>query len=211
MTKKSFYKVKNETYKVIRHYPSKGDADGPLPRALLRMVPRGGGAAIAKGPQGHYVIYLDRSGKIDGAPVWLKPAQYKRAMSYEYSEEREMGNLDQLIEDLRSGKLDEDLVPSGAKKFQFASPPKVKSASKDDSPPKKGTKVIINGSKYDIQKVLESGLIGKQPAHQVVVKRPRGKKMSTAIVWKSKGGSWMARMYIELWFPGARTYSAFKK
>lgn len=79
------------TFKVVRTYPTKGDADGPFPRDLLRLIKKGGGAVLLKagkgaGAPGHYFMALDASGKRDGFPVWLKPAQYKRAMSYEYSE-----------------------------------------------------------------------------------------------------------------------------
>jgi len=81
-------KLDDSKFKILREYPTKEDADGPLPRDLLRLVPRGGGACIAKmvsgsGSPGHYVIYKDAQGKISGAPVWMKPMQYERAMQYE--------------------------------------------------------------------------------------------------------------------------------
>jgi hypothetical protein len=76
-------------FKVVRSYPTHGDADGPFPRSLLRLIKkRGGGAKLLKltggaGAAGHY-FWAMHNGKPDGAPVWMKPAQVKRAMSYEY-------------------------------------------------------------------------------------------------------------------------------
>ena len=70
---------------VERYYPTKEDADGPLPRSLLRgLKKKGGSAAIAKDEKGSpFVVYYQDEAK-DGAPLWMRPAQYKRAMEYEY-------------------------------------------------------------------------------------------------------------------------------
>jgi len=98
-------------FEVIRVYPTKADADGPLPRELLRLIPRGGGAVmttLTKGRSqtgdgrapGNYVFFIRRNGEQDGAPVWMKPSQATRALGYEYSEaESWSGNA--LIDEVR--------------------------------------------------------------------------------------------------------------
>ena len=75
------------TYKVVRVFPTKDDADGPLPKNLLRLIKKGGGAAMVElvegdGQKGHYIRAFGPSGSWDGHPVWLKPAQVKRIQSY---------------------------------------------------------------------------------------------------------------------------------
>lgn len=76
------------TFQVIRKYDSKMDATGPIGRDFLRTIPSGGGGALVKkvsgGHQaGYYFIALDSRGKPDGKPMWMSPANYKRAMRYE--------------------------------------------------------------------------------------------------------------------------------
>jgi len=89
------------TFKVLRVFATKDDADGPLPKGLLRLIKKGGGAALveqlpSKGykvkgdmlvspdssmPR-HYIRAFGPSGSWDGHPVDLKPAQLKRLHSY---------------------------------------------------------------------------------------------------------------------------------
>jgi len=79
-------KIDGEKFKVVRVYPTKDHADGPLPSSLLRLMKKsGGGVLLKKQSDGEpYFLYLGAGGKADGAPIWLKPQQYKRIMSYEY-------------------------------------------------------------------------------------------------------------------------------
>ena len=99
-----------ETYKVLRYYPTKAHAEGPFPTTLTRLMRKDGGALLVElqpgkkskeqdggihtpGPRGgswrpkHYIVYLDGEGNTDGAPVDLKPHQFKRVMSYKESTE----------------------------------------------------------------------------------------------------------------------------
>lgn len=83
--------VDGQQFKVVKVYAGKADTVGPLPRELVRLVPRGGGAAVlelVKGSmdKGHYVVYFNQHGDLDGHPVWMKPMQVKRAMQYEGTE-----------------------------------------------------------------------------------------------------------------------------
>ncbi len=94
-----------ESYQVLRSYPTKGHADGPFPKDLLRLVDRDGGAALVEllTPPGYeaqdtllvsedsslpryFFLALQANGEPDGKPIGLSPAQYNRAMSYEYGE-----------------------------------------------------------------------------------------------------------------------------
>jgi hypothetical protein len=97
-------------FKVLRHYPTKADATGPLPTTLTRYIKKGWSASVVEllpGRTGHvkgdvimryddprsrdgvssvpryYVIYYNHRGMVDGGPVALKPHQYRRAMSYQ--------------------------------------------------------------------------------------------------------------------------------
>jgi hypothetical protein len=93
--------VGDDKYKVLRVFPTKDDADGPLPTGLLRLIKKGGGAALVEllPPKGYKVKgdmlvspdssrprYFIRAfgpgGSWDGSPVDLKPAQLKRLHSY---------------------------------------------------------------------------------------------------------------------------------
>jgi hypothetical protein len=81
-------KFGTSTFQVIRKYDSRMDATGPIGRDFLRTIPSGGGGALVKkvsgGHQaGYYFIALDSRGKPDGNPMWMSPANYKRAMRYE--------------------------------------------------------------------------------------------------------------------------------
>lgn len=95
-------KAGDDTYKVLKVFPTKDDADGPLPKNLLKLVKKGGGAALVEllPPKGYkvkgdmlvspdssrpryYIRAFGPSGSWDGFPVNLKPAQYKRLQSYE--------------------------------------------------------------------------------------------------------------------------------
>lgn len=90
-----------DKFKILRLYSSKGDADGSFPKSLVKLIGKGGGAALLERLPGkgykvqkdvlvsktasyprYYMLALGAGGKPDGAPVALKPAQYKRAMSY---------------------------------------------------------------------------------------------------------------------------------
>ena len=98
----------DETFKVLRVFPTKDDADGPLPKNLLRLIKKGGGAALVELlPSGdykvkgdmliapdsskprHYIRAFGPSGSWDGFPVALKPPQLKRLHSY-----KEAGDYD---------------------------------------------------------------------------------------------------------------------
>lgn len=90
-----------DTYSVLHVFPTKADADGPLPKDLLRLIRRGGGAAFVElnahkglradgdmmiGP-GHsrpryYVLALGTDGQRDGYPVALKKTQLERIRRY---------------------------------------------------------------------------------------------------------------------------------
>ena len=95
-------KAGDDTYKVLKVFPTKDDADGPLPKNLLKLIKKGGGAALVEllPPKGYkvegdmlvspdssrpryYIRAFGPSGSWDGFPVDLKPAQYKRLQSYE--------------------------------------------------------------------------------------------------------------------------------
>jgi len=114
-----------DTYKIIRVYPTKDDAVGPFPSTLTRLIKKGEGALLGEllpgkgekkekggisGPSdtggywkpAYYILYVGKDGKQEGGPVSLKPHQYKRAMSYQYSES---------VEDLAES------VPPNAKKM----------------------------------------------------------------------------------------------
>lgn len=107
--KAEMLQVGNDHYKVVRVYPTKEHADGPFPRDLLRLIKPGGGALLldlqpgknetrsakhkdvifSSEPMGgssrprYYMLALKPGGQPDGSPVSLKPAQYKRVMSYQ--------------------------------------------------------------------------------------------------------------------------------
>jgi len=74
--------VGDKKYRVVKKYPSKDHADGPFPKSFIRMIKKGGGAALLKSGSDYYFLAM-AGGKPDGSPVWLKPAQSKRVMSYE--------------------------------------------------------------------------------------------------------------------------------
>lgn len=92
---------RKDKYDVLRVFPTKSDADGPLPSTLLRIVKARGGAAIVQllpskdervvddmligrgySRPALYVIALDANGERDGFPVWLAPHQIKRLQRY---------------------------------------------------------------------------------------------------------------------------------
>lgn len=96
------FKDRDDEYKVVRVFPTKDDADGPLPKGLLRLIKKGGGAAMVELlPSGDYKLQGDMlvsptssrpryyvktfgpSGSWEGSgAVALKPAQVKRINSY---------------------------------------------------------------------------------------------------------------------------------
>ena len=92
-------------YRVLHVFATKGDADGPLPKDLLRIIVKKGGAAVVElvppkgakldgdmivGPNSSrprfYVMAIDASGRHvpepGGYPVALKPPQVKRLFKY---------------------------------------------------------------------------------------------------------------------------------
>jgi hypothetical protein len=93
--------VGEDTFRTVRVFPTKDDADGPLPKTLLRLIKKNGGAAIIELlPSGDYKIkgdmlvspnssrpryyvrafHSDQSW--DGYPVCLTPSHLKRLGSY---------------------------------------------------------------------------------------------------------------------------------
>jgi len=85
------FEADGQQFKVVRVYPTKGDAQGPLPRDLVRLIAPGGSAALLKlirgsMDRGHYLVCFNPYGDLDGHPAWVKPLQVKRAMQYEATE-----------------------------------------------------------------------------------------------------------------------------
>jgi len=82
------FEADGQTFKIVRVYPTRDWAQGPISVRLWRLLSRNGAAAIGKqikGTQdkGHYLILFNKHGDLEGHPVWMKPAQVKRAMRYE--------------------------------------------------------------------------------------------------------------------------------
>jgi hypothetical protein len=194
---------KIETYKVLRYYPTKADAEGPFPTTLTRLIRKGGGALLVElqpgkksmekdggihtpGPRGgswrpkEYIVYLDSEGNVDGAPVYLKPHQFKRVMSYKESVEGEDNMQEALgVPDLNKWKI----TQKGGKTFYTIKlHGKTVTVSEKGEPARSGLyryRIFIDGKRY--QKQDETEIKGVMRTVQTAVMEDMDEAMARGV------------------------------
>lgn len=94
-----------KVFNVVRYYPTKEDATGPIPPVFLKGgIKKNYQMVIAKDKGGDpYFFAFDANGNAVFFPLWMNHHQFKRAMSYEHNESLEQSMLGMLIEELRYG------------------------------------------------------------------------------------------------------------